>query len=144
MSYDYLAPKTNERINIRFNFDRLITDSTFAIENARPINADVLAKASLPVLVDVTMKIGVTDEFINSSTIVLQNVQDVVTTALNATALNTKVDGSDLVNQAYTVTGVDSARIIFFNKSDKAGSVLSIKAEKNEFIRANTVTIELE
>lgn len=142
--YDYLAPKTNERINIRFNIDRLITDSTFAIENARPLNADVLVKASTPVLVDVTMKIDVTEEFINSSAIVLQNVQDAVTTALNATALNTKVDGSDLVNQAYTVTGVDSARIIFFNTFDESGSVLSIQAEKNEFIRANTVTIELE
>jgi hypothetical protein len=142
--YDYLAPKTNERINIRFNFDKLIGDSTFNIENTRPINADVLVKSSVPVLVDVTMRIGVTDEFVNSTTIVLQNVQDAITAGLNATALNTKVDASDLVNQAYTVTGVDSARIIFFNKTGKTGSVLSIKAGKNEFIRANTVNIELE
>lgn len=142
--YDYLAPKTNERINIRFNFDKLIGDSTFNIENTRPINADVLVKSSVPVLVDVTMKVGVTDEFINSTTIVLQNVQDAITAALNATALNTKVDASDLVNQAYTVTGVDSARIIFFNRTGKTGSVLNIKAGKNEFIRANTVNIELE
>lgn len=142
--YDYLAPKTNERINIRFNFDKLISDATFNIENTRPINADVLVKASTPVLVDVTMKVGVTDEFVNSSTIVLQNVQDAITAALNATALNTKIDASDLVNQAYTVTGVDSARITFFNKTGKTGSALNIKANKNEYIRANTVTIELD
>lgn len=142
--YDYLGPKTNERINIRFNTDKLIADSTFTVEGTRPINADVLIKSSIPVLVDVTIRIGVTTEFINSTTIVLQNVQDAITSALNATALNTKVDASDLINQAYTVTGVDSARIIFFNRTGRTGSVLSIKAGKNEFIRANTVTPELE
>lgn len=142
--YDYTAPKHNERINIRFNFDKLIGDSTFAIAETRPITADVLVKASTPVLVDVEMKIGVTEEFINSSNIVLQNVQDAITSALNATALGTKIDSSDLVNQAYTIAGVDSARVIFFNKSGSTGSVLSIRAGKNEFIRANNITIELE
>ena len=74
----------------------------------------------------------------------LQNVKDTITSALNATALNTKVDASDLINQAYTVTGVDSARTIFFNKTGNVGSVLNIKAGKNEFIRANSVNIELD
>lgn len=144
--YDYLAPKVNERINIRFNFDKLIGDSTFTIQNTRPINADVLVKSSVPILVDITMMIGVTEEFSdkNSSKIVLQNVKDTITSALNATALNTKVDASDLINQAYTVTGVDSARIIFFNKTGSIGSVLNVKAGKNEFIRANSVNIELD
>ncbi len=143
-TYDYLAPKTNERITIRYNYDRLITDAAIAIENTRPINADVLGKSSTPVLIDTIIKIGVLEEFINTSTIVLQNVQDAITTALNATSLNTKVDQSDLVTQAYTVTGVDSARVIFFNRTGQTGSVLNIKAQKNEFLRANTVTIELE
>lgn len=142
--YDYLAPKVNERINIRFNFDKLIGDSTFIIQNTRPINADVLVKSSVPILIDITMKIGINEEFINSSKIVLQNVKDTITSALNATALNTKVDASDLINQAYTVTGVDSARTIFFNKTGNVGSVLNIKAGKNEFIRANSVNIELD
>lgn len=143
-SYDYLGPKTNERINIDYKYDRLITDATLTIENTRPINADVLVKASTPILVDAEMKITVTEEFKNSSTIVLQNVQDTITAALNATALGTKIDSSDLVNQAYTINGVDSARVTFFNRFDKAGSVLSITAEKNEYIRANTVSISLE
>lgn len=143
-TYDYIAPKVNERISIRFKYDQLITDATLAIETTRPINADVLAKSSIPIEMDVTMNIGVTDEFINSSTIVLQNVQDAITNALNATALGTKIDGSDLVNQAYTVSGVDSARIVYFNRTGRTGSVLSITAQKNEYIRANTVTIELE
>lgn len=144
VSYDYIAPKVNERINIRFNVDKLIGDATFAIENTRPINADVLVKSSVPIIVDVVMKISVTEEFEKSYKIVIQDVKDTITAALNATALNTKIDASDLIHQAYTVSGVDSARILFFNKTGITGSVLSIKAEKNEFIRANNVDIGLE
>lgn len=142
--YDYLAPKTNERISIDFNFDKIISDATLSVENTRPINADVLVKAATPVLVDVTMNIVVSDEFKNTPNIVLQNVQDAVTAALNAKALGTTVDSSDLINVAYTVSGVDRARILFFNTANEGGSVLSITAQKNEFIVANTVTIVVE
>lgn len=142
--YDYLGPKTNERIAIAFNYDRIISDATLSVENTRPITADVLVKAASPVLVDVTMSIVVTDEFSNSSTIVQQNVQDAVTTALQARALGTTIDASDLVQVAYTVTGVDRARVTFFNKTNSGGSVLSIVAQKNEFIFPSTVTIEVE
>ncbi len=142
--YDYLAPKSNERITINYNFDKLISDATFLIEDTRPINADVLAKAATAILVDVTMNIVVTTAFINQTTIVQQNVQDAVTNALNAGALGTIVDSSDLINTAYSVEGVDRARILFFNRANESGSVLSIEAQKNEFIVANTVTINIE
>lgn len=143
-TYDYLAPKTNERIAIDFNFQKIITDATLAVENARPINADVLVKSATPVLVDVTINIVVTTEFVNSSTIVLQNVQDAVTANLNAKSLGTIVDSSDLINSAYTVNGVDRARILFFNKAGSSGSVLSIEAQENQYIVANSVNIVLE
>lgn len=143
-TYDYLAPKTNERITIRTNYDRLVTDATLSIENTRPINADVLAKSASPVLIDVTMKIIVTSSYVNSPNTVIQNVRDAVTSVLNANSLNTIVDSSDLVNAAYTVSGVDSARVIYFNKTGTAGSVLSISAQKNEHLVSNTVTIEQE
>jgi len=142
--YDYTAPKVNERITIRYNYDRLITDVTFNIENTRPINADVLAKASVSIPVDVTMNVVVTEAFVNNTEIVRQNVQDTVTAALNATALGTVVDSFDLVLAAGTVDGVDRARILFFNRTGEAGSVLSIQAQKSEFILASTVTIVIE
>ncbi len=90
------------------------------------------------------MNIVVTTAFINQTTIVQQNVQDAVTNALNAGALGTIVDSSDLINTAYSVEGVDRARILFFNRANESGSVLSIEAQKNEFIVANTVTINIE
>lgn len=143
-TYDYIAPKVNERINIRFRYDQLISDATFAIETTRPVNADVLAKSSTPIGVDAIMKIGVTEDFTNSTEIVLQNVEDAVNSLLNSNALGTKIDGSDLVNRAYTINGVDSARVTFFNRSGNTGSVLSITAQKNEYIQANNIKIELE
>jgi len=142
--YDYEAPKANERITIRYNYDRLITDTTLLIEDARPVNADVLAKAATPILVDVTMNVVVTEPFANTTEIVRQNVQDVITNALNAQALGTIVDSSDLISAAYTVNGVDRARIMFFNRASEAGSVLSIEAQKNEYIVANNVTVNIE
>lgn len=142
--YDYLAPQTNERITVTYNYDRIITDTTLTIESTRPITADVLVKAADALLVDVTMNIVVTPEFVNSSTIVKQNVQDALSSALEAQALGTTIDASDLIQVAYTVTGVDRARILFFNKSDVGGSVLSITAQNNEYIFPNDVIVELE
>lgn len=142
--YDYIAPKLNERITIDYNYNQLITDTTLAVENTRPINADVLVKEAQAINVDITMNIVVTPEFINNISTVQQNVQDAVTTALNATALGTTVDSSDLVNSAYSVDGVDRVRVLFFNKSDIGGSVLSITAQENQYIVANDVTIAIE
>jgi hypothetical protein len=139
--YDYLSPKTNERITIRYNQDKIIEDVTLEIEDARPINADVLVKSSTPVPVDVTMNIVVTSSFTNSSEIVKQDVQDVLTGELNAQSLGTTIDSSDLITAAYTVSGVDRARILYFNETGETGSVLSITAQKNEYISANTVSV---
>jgi uncharacterized phage protein gp47/JayE len=142
--YDYTAPKVNERITIRYNYDRLITDVTFAVENTRPISADVLVKAATSIPVDVEMSVVVTDAFINNTETVRQNIQDAVTAALNTQTLGSIIDSSDLVNVAYSVDGVDRVRVLFFNKSDQAGSVLSIEAQDNEYIVASTVTINIE
>lgn len=142
--YDYVGPKINERVTVRYNYDKLITDATLAVEGTRPISADVLVKAALSVLVNVTMNIVVTEAFINNIETVRQNVQDAVTAELNTQTLGTIVDSSDLVNIAYTVNGVDRVRIITFNKNGEVGSVLSVDAEKNEFVQANIITIVVE
>jgi hypothetical protein len=142
--YDFVAPKVNERITVTSNYNKLISDATLLIESTRPITADVLVKAAEPILADVTMYIVVTEEFKNSSLVVKQNVQDAVAAALNSNQLNQIVDSSDLINSAYTIAGVDRARVIYFNKTGSNGSVLSIKALKNQYIVANDVSIVIE
>lgn len=150
--YDYTAPKTNERITVKYNYDRLIGDLTLRLEgdpnanikSARPINGDVLIKSSNALLVDVVMNVVVLSEFETNSEIVKQNVKDVITTALQASKLGTTIDANDLVNAAYTISGVDRARVLYFNKKDIGGFVLSVTAQKNEYIFPNNITVNTE
>ena len=143
-TYDYIAPKINERINIRYNYNKTISDATFAIELVRPINADVIVKSANAINVDVTINIVLQSNFINSSNTVKQNVQDVVTNLINQNVLNSIIDSSDIVNETYSVSGVDRARVIYFNKSGDSGQKLSLSAQKNEYFKANNIIVNVE
>ncbi len=144
--YDYLAPKQNERIIIRYNFNKLISDVSFNIESQRPLNADVIVRAAKKINVDVTMNIVIKQEFLDSgsSQIVAQNLKDKIISALNVNVLESIIDSSDLINVAYSVDGIDRSRIIYFNKSGEAGQVLSLTAQKDEYFVANNVIINIE
>lgn len=143
-SYDYLAPKQNERILIRTNFNQAITDTTFAIEVSRPINADVLVRAAKEIFVDATMNIVVKDNFSTSSAIVLQNTKDRITSAINTNILGDSLNSSDLIAAAQAVDGVDRARIIYFNKDGQIGQVLTITAKPDEYFSANDILVAEE
>ena len=142
--YDYLAPKPNERITINYNFQKIITDATLAVENTRPISADVLVKSASAILVNVTMYIVVTTAAANSATVVKQNVQDVLTASINSKSLGAILNSSDLIASAYSVTGLERARISYFNIANVAGSVLTITAQSNQYLVANIVNVLLE
>lgn len=142
--YDYLAPKPNERITITYNKNQVIEDGTFAIERTRPIGADVLVKAAIPISVNITLVIVVNRGFETSSTVVAQNVTDAITQALNANELGTTIDESDFINVAYQISGVDRVRCTRFNRDGAVGRVLSITAQSNEYIQANSVVVEVE
>ncbi len=139
--YDYLAPKQNERIIIRYNFNKLIQDVTFNIENNRPINADVLVRQAKQVDIDVVMNVVITDQFKNSSALVLQNLKDKLIAAINANGLGSKLDSSSLINTAFSVDGIGGARILFFNKSGSVGQALAITAKDDEYFSANSVNV---
>lgn len=145
-TYDYQAPKNNERISIRYNHNQLINDSTFTIQDVRPISADVLVKAAVPILIDASLAIVVSSSFVSqgASDIVAQNIRDAVTAAINAQQLGTTLDSSDLINVAYTIQGLDRVRITFFNKTGIVGSALTITAANNEFLQANNVQVTVE
>ena len=143
-TYDYLAPKPNERITIRYNQNAVIRDATLSLETVRPITADVLVKSAIPVAIDVSTYIVVQSAFSTSSEIIRQNVADAITSALNATELETKLDESDIINVCYTVQGVDRVRITQFNLEGEIGKKLTISADKNEYLTANTVTVTVE
>lgn len=142
--YDYLAPKNNERIILKYNYNKTISDVTLNLELTRGINADVLCKEATRVDVDVTLNIVILDQANIVASTVIQNVKDVILTVLNKTTLGGIIDGQDLVNAAYSVNGVDRARIIYFNRAEQAGQVLSITAQKNEYFAPNLINVNQE
>jgi hypothetical protein len=141
VDYDYTAPKNNERITVNYEYNKLIGDATYAVEDGRPITADVLVKAAIEVRVDTTAEIIVLPAYVTSSSTVRQDVADNISSSLNATALNTTVDVSDIVAKSYGVEGLDKITITRFNKHDVSGTVTSVSAGKNEHLAAGTVTV---
>lgn len=137
--YDYIAPKQNERVIIKYNYNKIISDTTFNIEKGRPINGDVLVKAAKAVLIDVTMNVVIADAFKNSYKIVLQNLKDALINAININKLNQILDSSDLINTAYSIQGIDRVRVRYFNRNGNEGQVLSVAAKKDEYFVANNV-----
>ena len=144
VDYDYLAPKSNERITINFEYNKLITDAAEAIESKRPITADVLVKAATKVEIDVEAYIVVTAAYVNSKESVKQDVSDNISAALTASALGTTIDSSDIVNSIYNVAGVDRVRIVRFNKHDVTGTKVSLVAGKNEYFAPGDITVVVE
>lgn len=144
VDYNYTAPKENERITINYEYNKLITDSTQAIEDNRPITADVLCKSATQIQLDVNASIVVTEAYKNREETVQQNVMDNITSTLTATELGTTLDSSDIVNNIYNVNGVDRVRITKFNKINVSGTKLSISAKKSEYLSSGTVIVTVE
>lgn len=143
-SYDYLAPKQNERIVIQYSFNKLISDTTFNIESARPINADVLVRGAKLLLLDLTMNVVISDDFKNSTATVLQNLRDQLNSALTTNTLGSIIDAPTLINVAQAVQGIARARTLYFNKTGVSGSVSKIQAQADEFFAPNNIIINTE
>jgi len=144
VDYNYTAPKENERITINYEYNKLIADATEAIEEKRPITADVLVKAATKIELDVTAVIIVDTAYQDKESTVKQDVADNITSTLTATALGTTLDSSDIVNNVYNVEGVDRVRITRFNITNVSGTKLSITAQKSEYLAPGIVTVTTE
>lgn len=142
--YDYLAPKQNERILVRYNNNKIISDVTFNIENARPINADVLVRQAKNILLDLTMNVVIADDFKSSQTTVLQNLRDKLLAAMTVNLLGQIVDSPTLINVAQSVAGIARARILYFNKTGGIGQVLKVQAQNDEYFSPNNLIINTE
>lgn len=142
--YDYVAPKQNERILVTYNYNKLISDVTFNVENTRPINADVLVRAAKKTLVDLTMNVVIADSFKNSTQTVLQNLRDQLVNVLITDTLGEVIDTVTLINVAQSVNGIARARILYFNKTGTPGQVLKLQAQEDEYFVSNNVIINTE
>lgn len=142
--YNYTAPKENERIIIQYNYNKLISDTTFTIEASRPINADVLVRAAKLVNLDLTMNVVISPTFVSTTTTVLQNLRSQLTAALTTTTLGQEIDQVTLINIAQGIQGIARARILYFNITGGIGQVLSVVANEDQYFQPNNITINTE
>lgn len=145
-TYNYLAPKQNERVVINYNYNSLIGDVTFAVEISRPVTADVLVKQSVEVDLDLTMNVVIDPTVITNgtSTTVLQNLRNALSSSLSTTRLGQEIDQVTLINVAQGVAGIDRARILYFNITGSTGSILVFQAQNNQFFAPNNIVINTE
>lgn len=142
--YDYIAPKQNERIVVSYNYNKIISDVTFSVENTRPINADVLVRAAKRTLVDLTINVVIADTFKSSQDTVLQNLKDQMVSTLTTNLLGGIIDSVTIINVAQSVNGIARARILYFNKTGASGQVLKLQAQEDEFFVSNNIIINTE
>jgi uncharacterized phage protein gp47/JayE len=141
--YDFKAPKEGERITVRYNLNRLITNVTTGLEEVRSITADVLVKEAFDLSVDVQGEILVSDNTESSSSTIRENVENAVVNLLNTSTLGGTVDYSDIISVGATISGVDSINVSLFNEEDKTGRRSYIRALDNQVISANSVTFRV-
>lgn len=140
--YSFQAPKEGERITVRYSTNSLIADVTRAIEDVRPITADVLVKEAFDIEVDVVGQVLINEDAQDSKTQIIENVVSAVVNLLNTGTLGSIIDYSDIINVATSVTGVDSINVSLFNESGSTGRKTFIKALDNQTISAGSVTFE--
>jgi len=143
-SYSYVAPKEGERITITYNYNKLIGDATFNIEDVRPITADVLVKAAVPLEVDISMQVVPTPAYANNTTNLSSNIEETVTVFSTANGLNSILDASDIINAVYSVPGVDRVVLTKFNLTGNTGILKSVSADRNQYIVAGNIQVEIE
>lgn len=142
--YDYVAPKQNERIVIRYNYNKLISDVTFNIEQTRPINADVLVKEAKKIPVNLNINVVIDGDFKTSINTILQNLRDKLISIMTVNKLGGVIDSVNIINTAQSVKGIARARILHFNKVGSPGQVLLIQAAQNEYLAPNDIVINTE
>ena len=142
--YDYLAPKQNERIIVKYSYNQLLSDVTFGIESTRPINADVLAREAKEIFLDLTINVVIDPTMTSSTTTILQTLRNELITALTTTTLEQIVDQPTIINVAQAVSGISRARILYFNKNGSIGSVSKMQAQQDEYFSSNIITINTE
>ena len=143
-TYNYLAPKQNERIVINYNFNQLVGTATFNIEATRPVTANVLVKEATLVELDLTMNVVINPSMLSSTTTILQNLRNALSSALTTNLLGQSIDQITLINIAQGVSGINLARILHFNVIGTQGSILTFQAFNNQFFAPNNIILNTE
>ena len=90
------------------------------------------------------MNIVINPTMLSSTTTIIQNLNNQLISALTTTTLGQIIDQPTLINIAQAVSGVSRARILYFNVTGSAGSILQIQAQNNQYFNSNNIIINAE
>jgi len=147
-SRDYLiwtvrpAGSYPKNITVTYFYDKNITDvQTFLEQDDYNTGADILARQSTEIKVDIFFELIVFPGYAFAT--VVDNIRRVLNNYINAFGLGDDLEQSDIINQVYTVDGVD--RIVLpmskFNRAELTGTVDRVLADRNEYIRLNILSV---
>lgn len=140
-SYTYAAPKEGERIVVSYNYNRLISDSTFAVEKIRPVTADVLVKEAGTEPIDISGTITILSQNQNNASTIKQNVQEVLTSFITSRGLDATIDESDINKAATGVDQVDAFDVSLYNFSGLTGRVQSLSSDRNRYFTVGKIDL---
>jgi uncharacterized phage protein gp47/JayE len=129
-------------ITLTYFYDKNVTDvQTFLTSDDRNTGADILTKQSTEILVDVFFELVIFPGYTFAT--VVDNIRTVLVNFIDGFLLGTSLEQSDVINQIYTVEGVD--RVVLpmskFNRAELTGAVDRVVANKNEYIRLNVLSV---
>lgn len=142
VDYSFMAPKEGERITVRYNINQLLLDATNAVENFRPVTADVLIKEAQQLLVDVSATILINEDRLDSADSILQDASNAVSSLLSTNRLGAIIDYSDIISTIAGISGVDSVNISLFNITNQTGRKSYIRALDNQTINPGNINLE--
>lgn len=143
VDYSFTAPQNGERLTVRYNTNRIVSDATVALEAVRPITADILVKEAETLPVDVIGDVVINEDLIEDARTIIENVVSAVTNLLNTNALGQIIDYSDVLSVASSIDGVDSLNISLFNISGENGRKSFVKSLDNQAIVAGQVIFNI-
>ena len=126
---------SGETITANYYYDKLINDLQLVVDaDVSHITAsDVLIREATEIPVNVTMDISISSGY--DFTTVQSGVITAITNSLDALKLDSDLQRSDLVQIAYTVSGVDKVNLTTLIP------LVDTIANKTQYLRAGTITV---
>lgn len=143
VNYDYTAPKQSERLTITYNYNQIVGDCQLAIEDKRPVSADVLVKEAEEVLIDVVADVTKINSSESSAAVSLR-IKNVIIQYLSSLKLGQQVDYTDLINAVYADTSVQRVNLSLMNKTGLVGVKKFISISDAQYARAGNITVNIE
>jgi uncharacterized phage protein gp47/JayE len=129
-------------ITLTYFYDKNIDDiQAFLNQDDYNTGADILVRQSTEIPVDIFFELIIFPGYTFAT--VTDNIRTVLVAYVDSLRLGESLEQSDVINQIYTVSGVD--RVVLpmskFNKTSLNGAADRVIANKNAYIRLSTLSI---